>query len=219
MASPAYVVGLLAEAAAVLAARREAREQVASLMSDDTLAKARELVRRPVETGPIHIAVRDALAECTPGRHHRLLEQDRLVAEALEDLGAIQSQLETMKSRFAKDPVMHRAVAVADKAMRQTRKAEQAFKPFRLCEARHHLPRPGRAPRRGDNPRRRGSQRASGVRSGQDPGGDKPPGDSEDGDPPGSLGRARSVRGGRKFEQAIQDCLPFWKAIAQAGSS
>jgi hypothetical protein len=137
----------------------------------DFTRRARRLAAEPSggETVRAHMAVSDALAQFKTGALRPLHEDalsvamDASIAEAFKQLGAV-------RSLIGDDPAMRQVLANTGKAMRVMREVDRGLDRARPCEVRHHLQRPGRAPRRGTNTRNRGSRRAAGVRTGQDPG-------------------------------------------------
>jgi hypothetical protein len=159
MARPADVLAAVAKANATLAETRKARELAAH--------------PRVAETVTTHTAVCRALAKFRPEQLHPALDEARAIrmnyhaSKAIEQMVAIKSELAHMR----------KVMPHLDKALRLTREVQANDRP-RVCEARHRGVRPGRAPRRSSNSRRRGSARASGPRTGQDPGDPDPESDS-----------------------------------------
>jgi hypothetical protein len=135
----------------------------------DTTRSARQLAAQPriSESVRTHKAVSEALDKFRPDQLHPLHEEallvamDANIAEALEHLGAV-------RSKVVDDPAMRQVLRHANKAMHMVREADRD-RP-RSCEDRLHLRRPGRAPRRATNARRRrGSRRVTRAGPSSDP--------------------------------------------------
>jgi hypothetical protein len=177
MARPQDAVELLAKGGTVLAAGAKANAAF------DATRRARQLVAQPriAEEIKTHKAISAALVKFRTDKHP--LHDAALLVAIDANIAKVAEQLDAVKLMLAGEPAMRQVLMHADKAMRQVREADRSIDRSRPCEDRLHLRRPGRASRRASNTRRRGSRRAAGVRTGQDPGDG-----SGDDDPPGSVG-------------------------------